>query len=109
MEYKVYYDDGTVSENKVTQPWRVICIAQPRAKTGREVVHGHPYYILNGIWRGVEDQARLIQQMSYNVQAITAVAMGIWADEQQFVEILTRARTEDGLPRRSNADPDRRR
>ena len=107
--YRVYYDDDTTSENEVTQPWRVVCIAQPREKTGREVVHSYPYYILNGTWRGVEDQASFIQQMIYHLPKITAVAMGIWTDEAQFKEIIQRARTEDGLPRRSNPDPNRRR
>ena len=109
MNYKVYYDDGTMSENEVTNPWRVICIAQPRAKTGREVVNSYPYYILNGVWRGVDDQSSLLQQMLFNLHNITKVAMGIWTNEENFNRIIERARTDDGMQRRSNPDPDRRR
>ena len=108
--WKIYYDDGSVSIDEITQPYRVLCIAQPRVKTGREVVQAHPYYILhNGVWRPAEDLASFVQQMIYNVADITAVVMGIWADEAVYNDAIHRAMHDDGLPRRSANDPDRRR
>ncbi len=110
MRWRIYYDDGSHSDDEVTQPFRVICIAQPREKTGREVVHSYPYYICkHGVWRGIEDQASVIQQFAYFASEIDLCAMGIWVDEGQFNEIIKRAKQEEGLPRRSANDPDRRR
>ncbi len=108
--WRVYYDDGTYSVDEVTHPFRVICIAQPREKTGREVVRAYPYYLLkHGVWRGIEDQASVIQQFAYFASEIELFAMGIWVDEARYNEIIQRAKREEGLPRRSANDPDRRR
>ncbi len=110
MAYKVYYDDGTVETDAISQPWRVVCFAQPREKTGREIVHGYPYYVCtDGVWRGLDDASSLIQLLMYRLDTISAVAMGIWVGEDVFTNILRRAREDDGLPRRSNADKDARR
>jgi hypothetical protein len=108
--YRVYYDDGSFSENEVTQPYRVICIAQPREKTGREVLRAHPYYILkHGHWRPAEDLASLVQQVIYYAKDIDAVVMGIWTDQENYRKIVSAALADDGLPPRSAEDPDRRR
>lgn len=108
--WRVYYDDGTCSENEITQPFRVICIVQPREKTGREVLRGQPYYLLkNGIWYSAEDQTSLIQQMVYFARDIEAVVMGIWAAEDKYREILIEATNAPGVPRRSADDLDTRR
>lgn len=110
IPYRVYYDDGTTSENEVTYPWRVVCIAQPWDKIGREVVHGYPYYIrVHERWRGLDDATSVIQQLMFNLPAISQVAMGIWVGEQEWIDIYRRAREDDGLPRRSNEEKDRRR
>ena len=110
MKWRLYYDDGTYSDDAVSQPFRVICVAQPREKTGREVLHSMPYYYLkNGVWYGAEDQASLIQQMAYHAPAITAICMGILTDQKNFDAIIKRATEDEGLPRRSARDPDRRR
>jgi hypothetical protein len=108
--WRVYYDDGTFSENEVTQPYRVIAIAQPREKTGREVLHAYPYYILkNGSWCPCEDIASLVQQLVYYAKDIESVVMGIWIDGGTYTSIVHKATTDEGLPRRSAKDPDRRR
>ena len=105
MIYKVYYDDGTVEDDQISQPWRVVCIAQVRERTGREVVHAYPYYILtNNVWRGLDDATSLIQQLMYHLPEITKVAMGVWVDEESFKAIYHRAKYEDGLPPRSAED-----
>jgi len=108
MPYRVYYDDGTTEDNTISQPWRVVCLAQPREKTGREIVHGYPYYVCdNGVWRGLDDATSLIQLLMYRLNSISAVAMGIWVGEETFTDIIRHAREDDGLPRRSNDDNDR--
>ena len=108
--WRVYYDDGTHSDDEVTHPFRVIAIVQAREKTGREVVRAYPYYILkNGVWRGLEDQASAIQQFAYFAAEITAFAMGIWTEEANYNAIIQRAKSDEGLPRRSADDPDKRR
>lgn len=110
MSYKIYYDDGSTSIDEVTQPYRVICIAQPRELTGREVLRAHPYYIYKeGYWRPAEDLASLVQQVIYFAPVIEAVVMGIWTDEENYQEIIRRAMTDPELPRRSAEDFDRRR
>ena len=108
--YRIYYDDGSFSENEITQPFRVICIAQPRASTGREVLRAHPYYILrDNHWRPAEDLASLVQQVIYYAKDIDAVVMGIWTDADNYSKIISAALHDEGLPRRSANDPDRRR
>ena len=109
--YRVYYDDGSFSEDEITQPYRVICIAQPREKTGREVLHSYPYYLLynTGKWRSAEDIASLVQQLIYSAKDIDAVVMGIWTDNDSFNRIVGNAMNDPGLPRRSANDKDRRR
>ena len=108
--WRVYYDDGSYSDNEITQPYRVICVVQPREKTGREVLRDHPYYVLrSGVWRTAEDTGSLVQQMIYFAPEITAVLMGIWTDEQNYNRIIHSALYDEGLPRRSANDPDRRR
>ncbi len=108
--WRIYYDDGSHSDDEVTRPFRVICIAQPREKTGREVLHSVPYYYLKGgVWYGAEDQASMIQQMAYYAPEITAVCMGIFTDQRRFDAIIKEAIEDEGLPRRSAHDPDRRR
>ena len=110
LQWRVYYDDGSSSDDEVTQPYRVICIVQPRERTGREVLHSYPYYVLkSGLWFGCDDVASLIQQMVYFAPAIEAVAMGILTDGPTFEAIVRRATEDEGLPRRSARDPDRRR
>ena len=110
MSWRVYYDDGTYSTDEVTQPYRVIAIVQPREKTGREVLQAHPYYILkNGVWRTAEDTGSLVQQMIYFAKDIDAVVMGIWTDEDNYNSIIHAAIHDEGFPRRSARDPDRRR
>ena len=110
--WRVYYDDGSHSDNEVTNPYRMIAVVQPREKTGREVLHRYPYYILkNGVWYGVEDSESTHQQFAYFAKDIDAFLMGIWAGEDNYTAIIRRA-TEDvipGIPRRSARDPDRRR
>ena len=109
--WRVYYDNGTFSENEITEPYRVICIAQPREKTGREVLRAQPYYLLykTGKWRPAEDLPSLVQQIIYYVKDIDAVVMGIWTDQENYTKIVTAAMTDHGLPPRSAEDPDRRR
>ena len=110
MSWRVYYDDGSYSDNEITQPYRVICVVQPREKTGREVLKAHPYYILkDGVWRTAEDTGSLVQQMIYFAREIEAVVMGIWTDEDNYNRIIHAALYDEGLPRRSATDPDRRR
>ena len=110
MGWRIYYDDGTYSDDEVTHPFRVIAIVQPREKTGREVVHSYPYYVLREeVWRGLEDHASAIQQFAYFAHEITAFAMGIWTGEANFNAIIKRAIEDEGLPRRSARDTDRRR
>ena len=110
VDWRVYYDDGTHSDDAVTHPFRIIAIAQPREKTGREVLHSVPYYYLrDGVWYGAEDQASLIQQMAYHAAEITSVCMGIFTDQLNFDSTIKRAIEDEGLPRRSARDPDRRR
>lgn len=108
--YRIYYDDGSYSEDEITNPFRVICIAQPREKTGREVLRAQPYYLLrDGHWRPAEDLASLVQQVIYYAKDIEAVVMGIWTDQENYTKIVSAAMTDPGLPRRSAEDPDRRR
>lgn len=108
--WRIYYDDGSYSDNEITEPYRVICVAQPRLKTGREVLRAHPYYILkDGVWRTAEDTGSLVQQMIYFAPSIEAVVMGIWTDEENYNKIIHAATHDEGLPRRSANDPDRRR
>lgn len=108
--WRVYYDDGTYSDNEVTQPYRVICIVQPREKTGREVLRAYPYYIRHkDVWRPAEDIASLVQQLVYNAHDISHVCMGIWTDEENYNRIIYAATNDDGLPTRSARDSDRRR
>lgn len=110
--YRVYYDDGSFSDNEVTNPYRVIAIAQPRPTTGREVLHAFPYYLLynNGKWRPAEDLPSFVQQVIYHVKDIEVVAMGIWTDDDNYNTIVSAAMTDECfLPRRSNRDPDPRR
>ena len=108
--WRIYYDDGSFSDNEITQPYRVICIVQPREKTGREVLQAYPYYILkDGVWKPAEDIASLVQQVIYFAPDITAVVMGIWTDEDNYNSIVHRALYDEGIPRRSARDPDRRR
>ena len=108
--WRIYYDDGTYSDNEITEPYRVICVVQPRHKTGREVLRDHPYYVLrNGRWRSAEDTGSLVQQMIYHAREIDAVLMGIWTDEENYDKIIKAAITDDGLPPRCAKDPDRRR
>lgn len=110
MSWRIYYDDGTYSDNEITQPYRVICVVQPREKTGREVIRAHPYYILkDGVWRPAEDLASLVQQVIYFAPQIDAVLMGIWTDEDNYNSIINAALSDEGFPRRSAKDPDRRR
>jgi len=109
MPYRVYYDDGTISENEVTQPWRVVCIVQPRERTGREVLHAYPYYVYTDQWYGVEDLPSFVQQMMYRVKDVTQVVMGIWIDDATYQAIVKRATEDEGLPRRSSKAWDRRR
>ena len=110
MNYRVYYDDGTVSDDEVTQPFRIITVAQPKYETGREVLNGFPYYYrLSGAWYGAEDQTSLIQQMCFNAHAISHVCMGIVTDADNYKAIIKRAIEEEGLPRRSARHRDRRR
>ncbi len=108
--WRVYYDDSSYSTDELTQPFRVIAIVQPRYKTGREVLRGHPYYILhNDTWRPAEDIASLVQQLAYNISDISLFGMGIWTDEDNYNAIIHAAIHDEGLPRRSAKDPDRRR
>jgi hypothetical protein len=110
MTWRVYYDDGSYSDNELTAPYRVICIVQPREKTGREVLHEYAYYMLkNGVWYPAEDTGSLVQQMIYFAPEIEAVAMGIWTSGDNYNAIIHAAMTDEGLPRRSANDPDRRR
>ena len=110
MKWRVYYDDGSFSDDEITQPYRVICVVQPRDKTGREVLQAHPYYVLrNGVWRTAEDTGSLVQQMIYFAPEIEAVVMGIWTDEDNYQSIIKAAMHDEGLPRRSANDSDRRR
>lgn len=110
LQWRVYYDNGDYTDNEITEPYRVICIVQPREKTGREVLQAHPYYLLkNGVWRTAEDTGSLVQQMIYFASDIEAVVMGIWTDEVNYNSIIHRAMHDEGLPRRSAHDPDRRR
>jgi hypothetical protein len=108
--WRVYYDDGTYSDDEITQPWRVICVVQAREKTGREVLRAHPYYILkDDVWRTAEDTGSLVQQMVYFAPSIEAILMGIWTDEDNYNRIIHAAMYDEGLPKRSANDPDRRR
>lgn len=110
MTWKIYYDDGSVSVDEITQPMRVIAIVQPREKTGREVLREYPYYILRrGKWRSADDVVSLVQQVIYYLDEIEAVVMGIYADEKTYARIVEQAMTEPGLPRRSANVTDRRR
>ena len=108
--WRVSHHDGTHSDDEVTEPFRVICIVQPREKTGRESVRAYPYYVLkDGTWRGIEDLPSTIQQFAYFAAEVTAFAMGIWTEEANFNAIIQRAKHDEGLPRRSADDPDKRR
>lgn len=108
--WRIYYDDGSCSDDKITHPYRVIAVVQPREKTGREVLRAHPYYVLrNGRWNTAEDTGSLVQQMIYYAKDIDAVLMGIWTDEENYNNIIHAAMYDDGLPKRSANDPDRRR
>ena len=110
MSWRVYYDDGSYSDDEITQPYRVICIVQPRDKTGREVLQAHPYYVLKGgRWRTAEDTGSLVQQMIYFASEIESIVMGIWTDEENYNAIIHCALYDEGLPRRSARDTDRRR
>ena len=86
MSWRIYYDDGTTSDNCVTDPWRVVCIVQPRPTTGREIVRMYPYYLLlkDNRWRPSEDVPSLLQQVIYNLADIDTVVMGIWTDDANF-------------------------
>lgn len=108
--WRIYYDDGSCSDDEITQPYRVIAVVQPREKTGREVLRAHPYYVLrNGLWNTAEDTGSLVQQMIYYAKDIDAVLMGIWTDEENYNRIIHAAMYDEGLPKRSANDPDRRR
>ena len=110
MSYRAYFDDGTFSDDEVVQPYRVICIVQPNASTGRDVLQSYPYYMLkDGVWRGVEDLPSLVQQVIYFVSQIEAVAMGIWTDQENYAAIKKRAFEDPDFPRRSSNNPDHRR
>ncbi len=108
--FRVYYDDGTTSDDEVTHPFRVIAIVQPCERTGREVLNSSPYYYLKaGVWYHAEDQTSMFQQMAYFAEDIEAVCMGIYTDKQNFDAIVKAATEDEGLPRRSARDLDRRR
>ena len=109
-KWRVYYDDGTYSDDEVTQPYRVICIVQPREKTGREVLSMYPYYVQkNDRWYPAEDLPSLVQQMIYHADKIDAVVMGIWVSDETYNSIVAQAKTDEGFLPRSAYDPDMRR
>jgi hypothetical protein len=105
MRWRVYYDDGSYSDEEITQPYRVICVVQPRAKTGREVLSAFPYYLLRaGKWFPAEDLPSFVQQVLYYASDLEAACMGIWTDDENFQRIIDAAMTDPGLPVRSTND-----
>ena len=102
MSWRIYYDDGSHSDNEILNPYRVICVVQPREKTGREVLSAFPYYLLRGgKWFPAEDLPSFVQQVLYYAHELDAACMGIWTDDENFQQILNAAKTDPGPPPRS--------
>ena len=118
MKWRIYYGDGSTFSSEDGAPHEIppekrhdvmVCAVANIDHTGRDCWNQSDFYIHHAEigWTPV-DWTGLLDQMLHNTHLVTAVLQGRVTSDQRFQEILQRAKTEQGLPRKS-ADRERER
>ncbi len=118
MIFRVYYGDGTVfegdrPEDAPTQNVQAIAWDDTRKEglgIGRVVLEQYDLYIYSdhvGDWHGTNKYYDLLQHLEQGCGpgGVRAVLTGRWISYDKYKEIITKAKTDEGLRPKSAADP----
>lgn len=114
IDWRIYYGDGTTFDSSMGGPEdapsdNVVCIAYDEKDNtrpeyiGRPVISGSDWYLYRkdiACWWRV-DVFGVMDQVKHHLECVGAVVQGRYIPDKTFRELLDRARTEPGLPRKS--------
>ena len=108
--WRVYYADGSTFSHKDGTPeeapgWGVVCVVQPDAKVGRNILERWDFYYFHedGRWWGC-DQWGLIDRLAHRLP-MRAVSVGRTIAETEYEKILEAARNDPEFPQRCSNRP----